>query len=780
MAGIFACGGRGIGLGYWETAIPHNLLPKDPPLIFRILLATTTLLAAGTICGQDSLGPFDRQVAEQIARLSRDSAPIRAAAAEALGFLRAYAAEPALLARLDDPSAEVRRQAVMALAWCGSRRAVPGLLKTLEDEDWQTRQAAHVSLTNLTGMEFPFEGLASPSQRESQAKVWRDWWATVPADRPAQEILALLETPQNLATGRSAFASTTYKGPPDVLLDGAIGPDYWQTKNVEPPQWCTVDLGRPIEIAEVVVHQYGPGYCMTEYELATSLDDKTYEAVRREKGTTPVTLAVQFPPRTARYVRITSFGAETPRYPTTFFEIEVHGAHRVERRLTEPVEWRVERGVRALGALGGAGATEAILEVLGDRPPTAPKWRPAVRAAIRSLGRLREEAGFQALVRLLEDTMWARNAADALGDFGDRRAVAPLLAAYSRYAKQLDGQNPAEVPADDRMGFPSEDRMLETPYLIASALCRLPLDDRDRAALRPLAPLVMANMQTDQDTFMLYQPEVGHLVTRCLMERSGLRQEACEQAMAVLGQPRRAPKPVDELAWSKYAPCRISAWLPAVCTEEEDLPRLVALLEHKDGWVRLNAAKALAWLGDRRAIEPLARLLIAAKAEADYGYSGRFKDEEYNDPAPRWREGLIRALGLLAAEEHTELIVQILNDERSVVDIRRAAADALVDLGNPQAIAALREAAVAHPIFSIRHVARDALRYRGAEIDTPAFGRHGSPVGQALQPDVRDMVVGAAPRVGPFRTPVGKDVRLESPTYGKDVRLESLTYVSLG
>ena len=62
--------------------------------------------------------------------------------------------------------------------------------------------------------------------------------------------------------------------------------------------------------------------------------------------------------------------------------------------------------------------------------------------------------------------------------------------------------------------------------------------------------------------------------------------------------------------------------------------------------MRINAAKALAWLGDRRAIEPLARLLAEAKAEADFGYNGVFKNEEYDDPAPRWREGLIRAPGL--------------------------------------------------------------------------------------------------------------------------------------
>ena len=132
--------------------------------------------------------------------------------------------------------------------------------------------------------------------------------------------------------------------------------------------------------------------------------------------------------------------------------------------------------------------------------------------------------------------------------------------------------------------------------------------------------------------------------------------------------------------------------------------------------MRLNAAKALAWIGDKSAIEPIAAILKKTPAEADFGYNGTFKNEEYDDPAPRWREGLIRALGLLGAHQHTGLIVQILNDEKSVADVRHAAAEALDDLGNEEALAALRRAATDHGVFCVRHIARDALRYRGLPI----------------------------------------------------------------
>ncbi|NUQ62095.1 MAG: HEAT repeat domain-containing protein [Pirellulales bacterium] len=687
------------------------------PVTTRVVFLCAAIRFLHAIASAQEAGnPYERQVGEQIKKLASASAESRSGAAEALGFLRACEAEQPLIGRLRDESSEVRRQAAMALAWCGGRKAVPPLLKTLEDEEWMVRQAAWIALTNLTGMEFPFDCLDQAGERAAQAARWYRWWANVPIDRPPQEVLDLLAGPSNLASGRPIETSTTYLGPPEIMTDGQFGPRYWQTKNVRPPQWCTIDLGRVAEIDQVVVHQYGPGYCMSEYELAVSLDNRQFEAAVREKRPTETTLVLDFPPRPARYVRITSLANQSPRYPTTFFEIEVHSAKSPKVQFNEPVAWRQERGLRALGVLGTRGASEAILAVLGNAPPTATPFRPTVRAGLRSLGRLREEVGFQALLRLLDHPFWARYAADALGDFGDPRAVPGLIAAYARFAKRLDGSDPPEVPADDKMSFPSLDRMLETPYLVAYALCRLPLDDpKDLEALRRIAPLVMANLPGDHDTYVLYEPEVGHLLTRWLMDHSGLRQQACEHAFERLGRPRRVAKPAGGPAWSEFPPDRIASWLPAVCTEREDLPRLLALLEHDDGWVRLNAAKAIAWLGDRRAVGPIARLLAESKSEADYGYSGTFKDEEYNDSAPRWREGPIRALGLLGAHEHTDLLVRILNDERSVVDVRHAAAEALADLGNDAALEALATAALSHSFHSIRHIARDALWTRGID-----------------------------------------------------------------
>ncbi|HJM62660.1 MAG: hypothetical protein CMN05_11670 [Roseibacillus sp.] len=683
-------------------------------------------LAVGQCPGAEKKmqSPFARQVAEQVTKLDSDSPRTRAGAAEGLGFLRAYEAEEPLISGLLDRSVLVRREAAMALAWCGSRKAIPPLLLALQDEDWVTRQSAHVALNNLSGMEFPLNALAPVEEREAQVNLWRHWWAGVPADRPPADVLKLLEDSKPPTSTWTITASSTYRGPARLLGDGLIGPDYWQTKNVPLPQWCTVDLGRVEQVANLVIHQYGPQFVMTDYEVATSLDNRSFNRVERRKGESPVKLTIDFPPHQARYIRITSFGSKNSTYPTTFFEIEVNGQPNAGNEIASAAAWRWERGLRALGALGGRGASKAVIECL-NRAPAKPHG-PMMQAGIRALGRLREEVGFQFLIQLLDDTQWARHAAEALGDFGDHRAVPALLAAYPRYAKKPDGRNPARVPQDDRMGFPSEDRMLETPYAIAYALCRLPLDaPRDLMALRRIVPQLMANLPGDHDTFMLYEPEVGHLLTRYLMKKSGLRQEACEHAMQRLGQVRRVAGSNETVDWPIFKDSRMASWLPAVCIEKEDLPRLLELLQHGEGWVRINAAKTLAWLGDQRAIDPIARLLSEAKAEADYGYNSTFKNEEYDDPAPRWREGLIRALGLLDAHGHTDLLVRILNDEQSVLEIRHAAAEALGDLGNEAALTALRKAATHHSFHSVRHISRDALRIHGVEL----------PPGEKLKPE---------------------------------------------
>ncbi len=654
----------------------------------------------------------------------------RAAAIEALGFLRYYRDAPGLASALLDASAEVRREAAMALGWCGGRSSVADLLRTLDDDDWSVRQAAWVALTNLTGMEFPFDGLAAAEVRAEQVVAWRRWWKSVPPKGPPREVLDLLLSGAgqcDLAAGCAVTGSTTYKGPVSVLTDPAQGA-FWQTKHVPFPQHCTVDLGTTQRVGCVMVEQYGKGFCMTDYELAVSADGRSFESVCRRKEPVTATLAIDIDPVKTRFVRVISHASENPTYPTTLYGIRIFTEQPHATAFSRP-ETRRERALRALGVFGGV---DPVIEAVKPYVTKGARGMPEklmVQAGIRSLGRLGGVAARSLLVELLQHSHWARYAADALGDIGDGESATALIAAYPRYAMSIARKKPAKVPADDRPGFEAVDRMYETPYAIAEGLSRCDLAGSNVVArLRSIAPLLVANLPGDYDGAMLYEPEACHQVTAYLLDAAGVRREVCEIALEAVGaSPSEAHVSIftpevraDMLKLARSAPGSTSlagTWLAALCRDDDFVPRLIGLLSHADGWVRINAAKALAFTGDRTAAKPIGELLAASKSEAEHGYFGGFRyktrrkqgQDEYNAPTPCWRESFVRALGLLKSAEHVPLLTDLLDDELSVLDVQYASAVALDAIGTSESLAALIRAEAEHPFHSIRLYAREAL-----------------------------------------------------------------------
>jgi HEAT repeat protein len=534
------------------------------------------------------MSPYDRHVAEQTKKLQSDSDKVRAGAAEALGYLRAYSAADALIQALTDDYAIVKREAALSLGWCGNRTHVGPLLDALEDRDWVVRQAAWVALSNITAMEMPFDALGKRSVRYRQIQKWRQWWADVPAEAPPANVIELLNS-----------------------------------------------------------------------------DD-------------------------------------------------------LEARL---------RAVRALGALGGEGASDAVLRIV--TPYRSIRYRNlatveknVVQCGIRALGRLRGPKALEVLIDFLGTVGWARYAADALGDFANPAAVAPLIAAYPKFSRHLHDRqdNPDLCPRDDRFsGDNTQDRMHETPYNIALALSRLPLHEPESiAGLQKISPYLVANLPTSWDSGVFYEIEAAQLVTAYLLERAGMRQKIIDIAFEAAGRisrerPRitgdeKTPEEIiRKLALRMYGDVPdIATWLPAFC-RHSDVPRLIEMLEHPDGWISINSAKALMFIGDQRAVEPIAGLLRESKTEAEWGYSGALEHAEYDDPAPRRREAFIMALGRLGAAQHDQLLIKILTDQRNVLEMHHAAALALDELGTPEGLAALKHAEADHPFHSVRLVAREAL-----------------------------------------------------------------------
>jgi len=156
-------------------------------LIINFVLCSVLICAIFAGGLEAGVNPYDMQIDEQVDLLWDQDASVRSGAAESLGYLRAYKATDALERALKDLSAKVRRDAAMSLGWCGGRKQVGSLLYALDDGDWTVRQGAWVALANLTGMEWPFDGLANKAKRQSQIKKWRVWWASVQPDKIPDE-----------------------------------------------------------------------------------------------------------------------------------------------------------------------------------------------------------------------------------------------------------------------------------------------------------------------------------------------------------------------------------------------------------------------------------------------------------------------------------------------------------------------------------------------------------------------------------------------------------------
>ena len=704
------------------------------------LVTVPLSLAAGETAAA-SQSPYDRQVGEACAKLAATDAGTRRVAVETLGVLRDFDHADALLAALDDPAAAVRRNAATALGWCGGRQHLATLASRLDDADWSVRQAAHVAMGNLSGMEFPFDGLAAEPLRRTQAAAWRAWIAELKPGVTPPAVLALITQPQfNLASGCPVTASSTYSrhGTPKILTDGHLDA-YWQTKDVPFPQSCTVDLKTPQEVACVIVHQFQANQVMTQYALESSVDGKSFKTVRTEKKTTDQRLVISFPPSKMRFIRIVALAGMKPRYPTTFSEIEVFA--------TPPASKEIERGIRALGALGGAEAESAIIRLAAPFLAakgniTDPEQKTLVQATIRALGRLRGPQAFPTLVQFLHKTQWAHYAADALADLGDPRAIPEIVGVFPEYARLLNGDCPKSVPLHDAPGLSPIDRIYVTPYAVAFALSRLSTHAPDAAAqIRPLIPLLLANIPGDLDAAMLYEREAWQLVFGHLLDLCGLRQAACDVAFRQLGSTRPRPTVPETAALEKLVrtggkrgafvneSSMAGTWLAAFCDRPSDRGELLALLTHANGWVRINAAKALVALNSPEAAPRLLAILAAAKSEADYGYCGTFNftaarpagQDEYSDPCPRWREAFIYGLGQLRAADAVPLLVKILESDRNVMEIRYAAAVALDRIGTPAALDALRVCESSHPYHTVRIVAREALWKRGLAPLPPAI-----------------------------------------------------------
>jgi len=440
------------------------------------------------------------------------------------------------------------------------------------------------------------------------------------------------------------------------------------------------------------------------------------------------------------------------------------------------VNWQVlEKQARALGMLGEPASAVPVL-VAALTPYLDPEHevklteqKMFVEVAIRSLGRLGTEQAVKTLIELLEIPQWSYYAAEALGDAGGEEAAAALIKAFPEYSISLKrvsdggGYNAVieKLANGDKAVFPCNDRIPRAVYAIAMALCRIDFSSAtNMEGLKSIVPQIVVNIPSDYDSTVIYDVEPYQVMSAWLLEKAGLRRAAVDATFQALGENRKVDPSVScgktlvKLAahnlekGSTSAPVHAGNILAALCRDKEDVPLLINLLNHPNGWIRINVAKALMFLEAKEAIAPLRSVLEKAPDDASFGFCGAWLfssknnpfgnpqgQDEFNDPCPRWKVAFIRALGKLSSSESVPLLVKMLESEKNTLEVQHAAAQALEDISDAAALAALRRAEHSHPYHSVRVVAREALWRKGIDPEKREMKEKIVPVAPQVVPE---------------------------------------------
>ncbi len=314
-----------------------------------------------------------------------------------------------------------------------------------------------------------------------------------------------------------------------------------------------------------------------------------------------------------------------------------------------------EQAARQLGNLGDPKAVEMLISALKDRGPSVR------RIAAISLGQLKDERAVEPLIAAMKDRNPAMRKAifTSLGQIGDSRAMPLLMVAL----KDVDVE------------------------------------------IRRVAGFALANM--------------GAFAVEPLIEKIGDEDEYVrKEAMGILGKIRdpRAFPPLVEALMSGRADRAMAAtalstmgWEPVTAEERymfafvkgnheepvhdgsKAIPALLSLVSDPFPDIRRAVIQALGQINDRRAVEPLKKILQA-------------------DDNPEVRDTAARALGIIGDPAALDTLVEALEDDEP--HVRPTAARALGMLKDARAIPFLVNA-LSDKKFIMRKTAAEALAYLG-------------------------------------------------------------------
>jgi HEAT repeat protein len=386
----------------------------------------------------------------------------------------------------------------------------------------------------------------------------------------------------------------------------------------------------------------------------------------------------------------------------------------------------------ALGQIGGAPEAESIRSFL--RGDNGGDLRVTL-AAIRALGQIGDTNSIWTLDALLRRHMllptnrpagdhefgWtqapvqmAAAAAEALGRIGTACSERELTGAFSRLADFWHYSfNTADH--DWLMGCnasPIHFRILEA------------LDRMEARGAGTIAAKIVQSVPIDPDRGLLFENDAYETLAARVIERSGTRPaivEAC--ADVLLGRTSASPflaavtNSPPAVSVEPMCPSGRAAQILSALAVPADAPLLRAAFEQhlkepasrSRSWTCFYLARGLGRVGGNESASALAACLSEEKPESLHGLLTPPNVFVYEAMTPFYRAAAADALGRIGGASGAVLLAAA-TDLRNALDVRNAAAQALVRLAPAELAAELKAAAAAHPENSTRRLLGEAHR----------------------------------------------------------------------
>ena len=360
----------------------------------------------------------------------------------------------------------------------------------------------------------------------------------------------------------------------------------------------------------------------------------------------------------------------------------------------------------ALGKLGGTRAVEPLIAALRaedthqagaavpvrfgytDFPGLHDSWtvRRAIVIALGNLGDARAVAPLVAALR--DDRKWVRGyAAEALGKLGDARAVDPLIAVLT---DQDSFVRATAAAALDRLGWRPDSGATEAAYWVATEHWG---KSASTGVIAPLLSVLNDDDPAIRGVVAATLADVGALAVEPLIAAVNdphtpwRRRSGAAEALGAIGDPRAVEALIAAL------PNAACATALGQIGDARAVEPLVTALDTGETGDRRAAARALGRLGDRHAVQPLTTALT------DHDASMRTSAAESLDQLGWHPEGTAAAPTYWVVTQQWDKAVHVgaveplivaLNDQAA--SVREPAAQALGSIGDARAITPLSAA----------------------------------------------------------------------------------------